>query len=186
MPLEDNKGFDPEIIKEYALKMKSLGLDYVMDDDEESNNEYAHFYFIGKFEGKDVIYDTAIYTLRLHHESELYEIAEHQAAKHFPEFKKITYEEDENGNLAALDPLQEEIGLYMAEVIMSLEEEEAVKVKEHVDLDVNTDFGISLDVGLHVDKITPKIIEKFIKDFNEDNLRLDDTLYSYQTQDQEV
>lgn len=186
MPLEDNKGFDPEVIKEYTLKMKSLGLDYVMDDDEESNNEYAHFYFIGKFEGKDVVYDTAIYTLRLHHESELYEIAEHQAAKHFPEFKKITYEEDENGNLAALDPLQEEIGLYMAEVIMSLEEEEAVKVKEHVDLDVNTDFGISLDVGLHVDKITPKIIEKFIKDFNEDNLRLDDTLYSYQTQDQEA
>ena len=186
MPLEDNKGFDPEVIREYALKMKTLGLDYVADEEEESNDEYAHFYFIGKFEGRDVIYDTAIYTLRLHHESELYEIAEHQAAKHFPEFRKITYEEDENGNLAALDPLQEEIGLYMAEVIMALEEEEAVKVKEHVDLDVNTDFGISLDVGLHVEKITPKIIEKFIKDFNEDTLKLDDTLYSFQTQDQEA
>ena len=83
-------------------------------------DEYAHFYFIGKFEGKDVIYDTAIYTLRLHHESELYEIAEHRAAQHFPEYKKITYEEDENGNLATLDPLEEEIGLYMAEVIMTL------------------------------------------------------------------
>jgi hypothetical protein len=60
--------------------------------------------------------------------------AEHRAAKHFPEYKKINYEEDENGNLAALDPLEEEIGLYMAEVIMTLEEEESVKVKEHVDL----------------------------------------------------
>jgi hypothetical protein len=186
MPLEENKGFDPEVIREYALKMKALGLDYVMDEEDDNSDEYAHFYFIGKFEGKDVIYDTAIYTLRLHHESELYEIAEHQAAKHFPEFRKITYEEDENGNLVALDPLQEEIGLYMAEVIMSLEEEESVKVKEHVDLDVNTDFGISLDVGLHVDKITPKIIEKFIRDYNEDTLRLDDTLYSFQTQDQEA
>ncbi len=186
MPLEENKGFDPEVIREYALKMKALGLDYVMDEEDDNSDEYAHFYFIGKFEGKDVIYDTAIYTLRLHHESELYEIAEHQAAKHFPEFRKITYEEDENGNLVALDPLQEEIGLYMAEVIMSLEEEESVKVKEHVDLDVNTDFGISLDVGLHVDKITPKIIEKFIRDYNEDTLRLDDTLYSFQTEDQEA
>jgi len=82
--------------------------------------------------------------------------------------------------------LEEEIGLYMAEVILTLEEEESVKVKEHVDLDSNTDFGISLDVGLHVEKITPKVIEKFIKDFNEDNLRLDDTLYSFQTQDQEA
>jgi len=74
----------------------------------------------------------------------------------------------------------------MAEVIMSLEEEEAVKVKEHVDMDANADFGVSLDVGVHVDKITPKVIEKFIKDFNEDNLTLDDTLYSFQTQDQEA
>jgi hypothetical protein len=186
MVLEENKGFDPEVIREYAQKMKALGLEYLLEESDEQSDEYAHFFFIGKFEGKDVIYDTAIYTLRLHHESELYEIAEHRAAKHFPEYRRITYEEDENGNLQTLDPLQEEIGLYMAEVIMELEEEESVKVKEHVDLDVNTDFGISLDVGLHTEKITPKIIEKFIKDFNEDALRLDDTLYSFQTQDQEV
>jgi hypothetical protein len=183
---ENNKGFDPDVIRDYALKMKALGLEYLPDEEDESTDEYAHFYFIGKFEGKDVLYDTAIYTLRLHHESELYEIAEHRAAQHFPEYKKITYEEDENGNLAALDPLEEEIGLFMAEVIMTLEEDESVKVKEHVDLDANTDFGISLDVGLHVEKITPKIIEKFIKDFNEDTLKLDDTLYSFQTQDQEA
>jgi len=175
MALDENKGFDPEVIREYSLKMKALGLEYVLDEEDDNTDEYAHFYFIGKFEGKDAIYDTAIYTLRLHHESELYEIAEHRAAQHFPEYKKITYEEDENGNLATLDPLEEEIGLYMAEVIMTLEEEEAVKVKEHVDMDSNSDFGISLDVGLHVDKITPKVIEKFIKDFNEDNLKLDDS-----------
>jgi hypothetical protein len=186
MTLDENKGYDIDVIRDYSLRMKALGLEYLLDEEDENTDEYAHFYFIGKFEGKDVIYDTAIYTLRLHHESELYEIAEHRAAKHFPEYKKITYEEDENGNLAALDPLEEEIGLYMAEVIMTLEEEESVKVKEHVDLDSNTDFGISLDVGLHVEKITPKVIEKFIKDFNEDNLQLDDTLYSFQTQDQEA
>src|SRR3989337_4030657 len=150
MALDENKGFDPEVIREYSLKMKALGLEYVLDEEDDNTDEYAHFYFIGKFEGKDAIYDTAVYTLRLHHESELYEIAEHRAAQHFPEYKKITYEEDENGNLTALDPLQEEIGLYMAEVIMSLEEEDSVKVKDHVDLDVNTDFGIDPDIGLNV------------------------------------
>ena len=91
--------------------------------------------------------------------------------------------QDENGNLAALDPLEEEIGLYIAEVIMELEEEEAVKVREHVDLDINTDFGVALDVGIHTEKITHKEIEKFIKDFNEDTLKLDENLYSFQTQD---
>jgi len=186
MGTEQNKGYDAESIKEYREKMHNLGKTFLLDDEDEQTDEYAHFYFVGTFEGREVIYDAVIYTLRLHHESELYEIAEHRAAKHFPEYKKITYDEDENGNLETLDPLAEEIGLFMAEVIMELEEEEAVKVKEHVEIDSNSEFGISLDIGLQVEKITPKIIEKFIKDYNEDNLKLDETLYSFQTQDQEA
>jgi len=183
--MTQNKGFDPHTIHDYKVKMKSLGKDYLMDEEDESTEEYAHFYFAGIYEGKEVIYDAVMYTLRLQHESELFEIAEHRAAKHFPQYKKITYEEDENGNLATLDPLQEEIGLYIAEVIMELEEEEAVKVQEHVDMDPNTDFGVALDIGFLVEKITPKEIEKFIKDFNEDTLELDEEHYSFQTQDVE-
>jgi hypothetical protein len=179
----ENKGFDPETIQEYKDKMKAAGTAWLIDEEDELNDEYTHFYFVGLYEGKEVIYDTVMYTLRLQHESELFEIAEHRAAQHFPEYRKITYEEDENGNLAALDPLEEEIGLYIAEVIMELEEEEAVKVKEHVDLDVNTDLGVALDVGLQREKITSREIEKFIRDFNEDTLELDENLYSFQTED---
>lgn len=186
MQTNQNSGFKTEVIQEYLNKINASGKSYVIDEEDESSDEYAHFYFIGKYEGKDVVYDAVIYTLRLQHESELYEIAEHRAAKHFPEYKKISYEEDENGNLETLDPLEEEIGLYMAEVIMELEEEEAVKVQEHVDMDVNAEFGISLDVGLHRDKITSDVIERFIKDFNEDTLSLDQTHYSFQTQDEEI
>jgi hypothetical protein len=181
--MADNKGFDPQTIQEYKNKMKMSGAPWLEDPDDERTDEYAHFYFAGMFEGREVLYDTVMYTLRLQHESELFEIAEHRAAQHFPEYKKITYEEDENGNLAALDPLEEEIGLYIAEVIMDLEEEEAVKVREHVDLDVNTDFGVSLDVGLQREKITASEIEKFVRDFNEDTLALDENMYSFQTQD---
>jgi hypothetical protein len=181
--MAENKGFDPSVVEEYKQKIRASNQLFILDEEDENSEEYVHFYFIGLYEGKEVVYDAVMYTLRLQHESEMFEIAEHRAAKHFPEYKKITYEEDENGNLAALDPLEEEIGLYIAEVIMELEEEEAVKVKEHVDMDSNTDFGVALDIGIHVDKITAKEIEKFIKDFNEDSLNLDDTLYSFQTQD---
>jgi hypothetical protein len=183
MKLYQNKGFEPDTIEEYKARIMASGKNFLYDDEDESSDEYAHFYFIGKFEGKDVIYDTVIYTLRLQHESELYEIAEHRAAKHFPQYKKISYEEDENGNLETLDPLEEEIGLFMAEVIMELEEDEAVKVQEHVDIDSNSEFGVSLDVGLHREKITAQVIEKFIKDYNEDALVFDETMYSFQTQD---
>lgn len=183
---EKNKGFDPEEIQAYGTRMKASGKPYLLDEEDDNGDEYVHFYFVGKFEGREVIYDAVMYTLRMQHESELFEIAEHRAARHFPHYKKIAYKEDENGNLETLDPLEEEIGLYMAEVIMELEEDEAVKVKEHVDLDAKTDFGVALDIGLHVEVITPKIIEKFIKDFNEDTLSLDDTLFSFQTQEDEA
>lgn len=181
-----NKGFDPQTIEEYRQKIQALGTGFLPDSDDDNSDEYFHFYFIGKFEGRDVIYDAVIYTLRLQHESEMYEIAEHRAAKHFPEYKRISYEEDENGNLENLDPLEEEIGLFMAEVIMELEEEGTVRVQEHVDLDSKSDFGVGLDVGLHREKITTQVIQRFIKDFNEDNLKLDDTFYTFQIQDEEI
>jgi hypothetical protein len=180
----DNKGFDHAVVKEYQSRMKAAGKNYLLSDQPENSEEYCHFYFIGKYEGKPVIYDTVLYTLRLQHQSELFEMAEHKAARHFPHYRKIRYEEDEEGNLKPLDELEEEIGLYMAEVILELEEEDQVKVREHVDVDLKTDFGIGLDVGLHVEKITPKAIERFIQDFNEDSLVLDETLYSFQTEEE--
>jgi hypothetical protein len=185
MKLVDNRGFDPLVIKDYKARIRSGGKSFsFVTSDEGNNDEYAHFYFIGKYEGRDVVYDTVLYTLRLDHQSELYEVAEHRAANHFPQYKKITYKEDEDGNLQPLDELEEEIGLYMAEVIMELEEEDQVKVKEHVEVDPHIDFGIGLDAGLNVEKISSKVIEKFIKDFNEDTLSLDRTLYSFQLEDE--
>jgi len=162
--------------------LKSSGQPYIFDEGDEFTDEYAHFYFIGSHDEKEVLFDTILYTLRMQHESELFEIAEHKAAQHFPDYKKIKYEEDENGNLKSLDDQEEEIGLFMAEVMMELEEDGEVKVKEHVDLDLNHDCGIGLDAGLHVDKLTPKIIESFIRDFNADKLTLDPGLYTFQTQ----
>ena len=178
-----NQGFERQTIEEYRNRINASGAGYVLDTDDENTDEYVHFYFVGTIDGREVVYDAVIYTLRLQHESEMYEIAEQRAAKHFPTYKPINYEEDENGNLENLDPLEEEIGLFMAEVIMELEEEETVKVKEHIELDSNSEFGISMDIGLQVEKVTPKIIEKFIKEYNEDSLKLDQTLYSFQTQD---
>ena len=178
-----NEGFNADRIKAMKEEMKKSNLPYVVVDTEDNNEEYLNFYFVGFYEGREVIYDAVIYTLRLQHESELYEIAEHEAAKRFSGFKKIQYEEDENGDMRVLDGDEEEIGLFMAEIIMELEEEDTVKVKEHVELDPNIDFGVGLDAGLNVGSISHEVVTKFISDFNEDNLRLDDTLYSFQMEE---
>jgi hypothetical protein len=42
---------------------------------------------------------------------------------------------------------------------------------------------VSLDVGLHVERITAVTMEKFVREFNAGALKLDETLYSFQTQD---
>ncbi len=168
-------------IAEFKNKLRASGLPYQLVEEEDTSDEYAHFRFIGAYEGKEVIYDAVIYTLRLQHESEVFELAEHRAAQHFPQYKKISYQEDENGNMEPLDALEEEIGLYMAEVMVELEEEGEIKVKEHVDIDIHAEGGIGLDIGLKVDSITAEIIEKFIREFNEDRLVLDDSFYSFQT-----
>jgi len=181
-----NKGFDPKEIEKLKESLISNSQNFVFDKDEENTEEYAHFYFLGMFEGQEVIYDAVMYTLRLHYNSELYEIAEHKAASRFPEFKKIAYDEDENGDLKSLDDIEEEIGLYMAEAIMELEAEESVKVNEHLEIDKNIDFGIGLDIGLNIEEIDIKCINNFILNFNDDSLKLDQTLYTFQEEDFEI
>lgn len=177
--MRQNDGFDPQ---EIAKIRSEIGEDqsYVVIESEDNSDDFMNFYFIGKYEGREVIYDAAIYTLRLQHSSEIHELAEHKVAQKFPDYKSISYDEDENGDIEPLDDLEEEIGLYLTEVMDELEEEEAVKVQEHVDMDEHADYGIGLDVGLHVDAISQTVIEKFIKDFNEDTLKLDKTHYSFQ------
>lgn len=177
--MRKNDGFDLQEIEKIKNEIPS-GQSYVLADSEDNSEDYKNFYFIGEYQGRSVVFDAAIYTLRLQHSSEIHELAEHKVAKKYPEYESISYEEDENGDIRPLGDKEEEIGLYLTEVMDELEEEEAVKVVEHVDEDVNIDFGIGLDVGLHVDTISHEVIEKFIADYNSNDLKLDKTHYSFQ------
>ncbi|WP_373398664.1 hypothetical protein V8V91_02850 [Algoriphagus halophilus] len=181
-----NAGFDPENIDKLKSELKKANRPYKIIPDEENSDEFVNFYFIGMYEGKEVIYDAALYTLRLHHASEVYEIAEHEAAKKFPNFNGISYEEDENGNMLPLTSEQEEVGWFITEMIMEMEEEEAVKVQEFVDIDTHHDFGIGLDAALNVEFIDDKVIRKFIKEFNDDTITLDETMYAFQSEEEDI
>lgn len=181
-----NPGFDPKLIENLKSELNKSGKNFKIIPDDENSDEFVNFYFVGMYEGREVIYDAALYTLRLHHASEVYEIAEHEAAKKFPNFKSISYEEDENGNMKPLTSEEEEIGWFITEMIMELEEEETVKVQEFIDLDTNHDYGIGLDVALNIEAISEDLISKFVRGFNEDTTELDDTLYSFQTEEDEI
>ncbi|MEL6535678.1 MAG: hypothetical protein AAFQ98_09720 [Bacteroidota bacterium] len=183
MNTHTNRGYDPDRISELKERIGSAG--YLVVESEDNSDEFVNFLFVGLYEGREVIYDAALYTLRMHFESEVYELAEHRAAQRFPEFKKIKYEEDENGDLRSLDGLEEEIGLFMTEAMWEIEEEDLVKVQEHIELDTNLDEGIGLNAGLNVPSVDERVIEKFIKEYKEDTLTLDDTFYSFALEEEE-
>ncbi|MBN8575804.1 MAG: hypothetical protein J0L66_02635 [Cytophagales bacterium] len=158
-----------------AVMKKKIGTDlYYLDDEDEPTEECVHFYFTASHEGKEVVCDCVLYTLRLHHEAELQEEAENRSSERFDELIKS------NPNLTQ-EQHEEEVGMLMAEIILELEEEEAVKVSEHVEVDPAHPLGLGIDAGLNVPEITASVIEKFIADFRNNSLKLDDTLYSFQT-----
>lgn len=176
-----NEGFDPKIIKEYKSKLNEQG--FMVVESEDNGDEYVNFIFVGNYKGKEVVYDAVIYTLRLNHHSELYEIAEERTTEKYPEFNSMTYSVDENGDLNKLSEKEEEIGLFMTELILELEDEGEVKVQEHVDVDTSLDFGVGLDIGLHVEEVTENVIANFVKDYNADTLKLDETLYAFESEE---
>lgn len=167
-------------IKNHKLieQIRSSKSGYILVHEDDQTNEIAHFYFLGNYEGNPTVYDTFLYTLRMHHSSEISEIVETKAVKRFPDFVKLNAENELNN--PKLNESEEEIGLFMAATFLEIEEEETVRVKEHIDIDSSNETDVYLDVGLNIDEVTDVVIVKFIQEFNGKSIKLDETVYSYQ------
>ncbi|GAB2588460.1 hypothetical protein [Spirosoma areae] len=180
-----NEGFDPEEISALKDECRQEGKSfvYVEDDDLDvlEEGECAHIQFPGHYQGQEVIFDTLVYTLRLHHSSLVYEMALEQVRKTFPDYVPP---EDRKPSYKITPEMEEEAETALTEIIEEIEETETVKVQEHVDVDMQSDYGIALDVCLNVEEITDEVIEKFIRDFNANTLSLDNTLYSFTSEEE--
>lgn len=168
-----NPGYSKEEIDLLKAECEELGQNFVLVDDElEEEADYVQFQFVGKHEGKEVIYDTVLSTLSMHHSSKLYEEAEKRIARIFPDFVPFEKRKDDT-------KINEEAELMMEEIIQEMEDDESVKVAEFIELDMDFDFGIGVDAAINVEEITEEVIEKFISDFKNKTLKLDKTLYSF-------
>jgi hypothetical protein len=170
-----NPGFEKEEIEKLRQECLDEAQNFVFVEDEgdfEDDGDFVHFQFLGKFEGKEVIYDTILSTLSLHHSSLVFEEAETQIMKIHKDY--IPFEDRTEAS-----KVNEEVEELLEEIIEGLEEDETIKVAELMEVDPDFEFGIGLEVALNVEEITLEVIEKFIKDFNNDTLKLDKTLYSF-------
>jgi hypothetical protein len=164
-----NKGYDPQEIARVKEAAAKAGQPFLLNNTQEADDEEqgAYFYFVGKDgDGKEVVYDTFLYTLRSEYEMAVYELAEERLKEKFPNFTDVeAASEDE---LDYLDLLVDEI-----------ESEDEVAVVENVQLDEAAEYGIGLDACLNLMRVGNEEIAKFVTDFNNDTLQLDDTEYSF-------
>lgn len=173
----ENLGYSKEEIDLLNEECAELDQNFVLvDEDSDHNPDYVQFQFVGKHEGKEVIYDTLLSTLSMHHSSLLYEAAESKVKEAFKDY--IPYEDrDEN------TPVNEEAEIMMEDIIQEMEDEESIRVSEFIEVDHDFDYGIGIEAALNVDEITVEIIEKFIEDFNNNTLKLDNSVYSFKDED---
>ncbi|WP_027002710.1 hypothetical protein [Hugenholtzia roseola] len=164
-----NEGFSPAAIKQLREKCQQEGRQFVLNPDMERTPESVGVYFVGEYQGNPVIFDACIYTLRLQYEMDIYEAAEQRVADAFPAFN---LEKDADSNPEAMD--------YFNEMLETLQEEGTIRVSEFIELDDSLSYGVGLDACLNVRECTDEVIERFIKNFNLSNLKLDPKSYAFE------
>ncbi|MFD2520459.1 hypothetical protein [Emticicia soli] len=175
-----NEGFDPQEIAQLKAECKQEGQNYVIVEDEDGMNdsgEFAHFQFVGKHNGEEVIYDAVMGTLRLNHSSLVFEEAESRMKKSYPDYVEVDKRKPNY-------KINEDMEMVMEEIIEELEEEETIQVAEFVEIDEDFEYGIGLDIALNVEEIDDEVITKFVNEFNAGTLKLDPTLYSFTSEEE--
>lgn len=182
-----NLGFDPAEIAQLKQECQEAGQKFVyfedeLNDEPDNVEEFVHVQFVGEYKGQEVIYDAVLYTLRLHYSSVVFEAAEKKAVKAFPKYVPM---DQRSAKYKPNEALDEEVDVFIAEVIDEMEENEEIKLSEHIEIDEDFEYGIGIDVCLNVDEITEEVVTKFVDDFLTGSIRLDPTLYSFKTDHEE-
>lgn len=176
-----NPGYKKEEIEKLQAECEAEGRPYVIVLDEiedQENDQYAHFQFVGEDNGKKVIYDVLLQTLALHYNSVIYETAEDQVKNEYPGFLPFELRE---ANYVPNEEADERV----EEIVDEIEEFDEIKVFEYVDIDRDFEFGIGVEASLNFEQIGDPEIRDFIKRFNSGNMQLDETLYTFKHEEDE-
>jgi len=167
----------PKTIKEFLQSQK---LTWVYNPDEEQDEDFAFFFFQGKYKNKEVIFDVAFFPLSVHYASIIEEQAEEEVKKLYPEY------EGEESNLP--QNKLEEILEHKAEIIAEMEAESDVKVQEFIEFDDDFEEGdeiVLLTVSLNIDEVNEEEVSKFVENYLNNTFKLDENLYSFSLEEED-
>ncbi|KOY88237.1 hypothetical protein AD998_15440 [bacterium 336/3] len=147
---------------------------WAYNPDEEYNEDFASFFFLGKYKNKDVVFIVVFITLGVHYSITIDETAEEEMRKLYPEY---------NGKDSKLsNDTMEAILEHKAEIKGKLLLEKNLQVQEFMDFDDDFEGGdqiVILKVALNIYEVNEEEIDKFVKSFQNNTFKLDETLYSF-------
>lgn len=163
-----NKGLENSEIARIKALCKKEGKNFVYNTEEERDDNFAHFFFIGQHEGKEVVFNGFMFSLEMEYISTLYDTAQEVLLERMP---NLTEDDLDTESMEIIGQLEEIVG--------EIEESGEVQVQEFVELDDSVEYGIGINVCLNLLEVTDADIEKFVKDHTNDTLELDTTAYSF-------
>ncbi|MGB0522074.1 MAG: hypothetical protein ACPGJS_03900 [Flammeovirgaceae bacterium] len=164
-----NLGYDQTEIDKVKQEIKASKHLFIWNEEEELDENYGHFFFVGKHKGKEVIFDAFLYTLEMEYATKSFDVAMNLLLNRFPEFADADFEAEEGEHIEQFEV-----------TLMEVEEEGLARVTESIDFDEEAGYGVGINVCLNVQEVTPEVINNFIKNFNNDQVNLDKTEYDFE------
>ena len=163
-----NPGFSSQEIEKIKAACAKAKRSYVLQEEDTFEDGFAQFFFVGTHEGKPVVFDAFLYLLEMEYFENLINDAIAATKETYPKFKNADFEELTGEHIEIMEQVAEELA-----------KDEQYDVCEFIDIDTETEFGVAIDVCLNVPEVTHEVIEKFVKDFTSNKLKLDPTFYSF-------
>jgi hypothetical protein len=161
----------PEIekLRRQCAQAGTLFIYHPDEEQDEEDQQFANFLFVGKDNGREVVFDAYITTLAYEYHMTVLDEAETKYYEKYPQLRDKDF-------FDLTDAQQEEYDKVVDGVYAS----DLVKVQEDLVLyEDDEPHMIGMEIFLNVKKISAKTIEDFVKKFNSDTLELDDRMYSF-------
>ncbi len=161
-------------IEKLRKECAKIGKSFVYNLDEEQDDEekqFASFFFVGKDQGREVIFDSYISTLSHEYHMNVLDEAEGLFFDKHPELQETEFFELDEKQQLEYDAMVDSV--YAADKIRV--QEDALIYEEEDEQSVT----IGIEVFLNVQEVTEQVIADFVKKFNADTFTPSEELFSF-------
>jgi len=161
-------GFTAEEIERVKKMSAKNGQPFEVIDLASETKDWCNFRFVGKYQGKEIVFDAFFYTLEMEFFTNVFEDAQKEVVKLYPQYTGADFDLEDGKHIELMDEYAE-----------SFVQDSDYEVQEFIQFDEDNDYSVSIDICLNLPEINEQEIARFVEKFNADQLKLDKTYYSF-------